>query len=187
MAEQEPKPNDVTQTAPGDAVPSEADTERLQAELDGVRSELEKARDLELRALADLENYRKRVSRQMDEERRYAPLPVVRDLLPVLDNLKRTVEAGEKSQDASGLLEGVKNTIKQFYTMLERHHCVPIEALHQPFDPHVHEAVLQQPSAEYPANTVLHEVQTGFKLYDRVVRPTQVIVSTAAQTPDGKQ
>ncbi len=187
MAEQEPKPNDVTQTEPRDEAQADAETERVQTELETVRSELDKARDMELRALADLDNYRKRVSRQMDDERRYAPLPVLRDLLPVLDNLKRTLEAGEKSQDASGLLEGVKNTVKQFYTVLERHHCVPIEALHQPFDPHVHEAVLQQPSSEYPPNTVLHEVQTGFKLHDRVVRPTQVIVSTSASGSDGKK
>jgi molecular chaperone GrpE len=107
----------------------------------------------------------------------------MRDMLPVLDNLKRAVDAAEKTHDAASLIEGVKLVLKQFYSVLERHHCLPIESLHGPFDPNFHEAVLQQPSEQLPANTVLHEVLPGFRLHDRVVRPSQVVVSTGARPP----
>jgi molecular chaperone GrpE len=184
MADQDPKTQAAGQTA--DPQSQENGSDPLQAELDALRNELEEARKLELRALADLENYRKRVARQMDDERRYASLPLARDLLPILDNLKRTVEAAQKTSDAKGLLEGVQMVIKQFYTALGKHHCEPIAALHQPFDPNIHEAILQQPSGEFPPNTVLQEVQVGFRLHDRVVRPSQVIVSSAPpQGQDG--
>ncbi len=163
--------------APGEpAAPKAEEPPTLQ--IDQLREEIEAAKDRELRALAELDNYRKRIARQLDEERRYAGLPLMRDMLPVLDNLKRAVDAAEKSHDVAGLLEGVKLVLKQFYSVLERHHCRPIESLHAPFDPHLHEAVLQQPSEGVPENTVLHEVVPGFRLHDRVVRPSHVVVST---------
>ena len=152
-------------------------------QIDQLREEIAAAKDRELRAVAELDNYRKRIARQLDEERRYAGLPLMRDMLPVLDNLKRAVDAAERTHDAASLLEGVKLVLKQFHSVLERHHCLPIESLHGPFDPNFHEAVLQRPSGEFPANTVLHEVVAGFQLHDRVVRPSQVVVSTSAEPP----
>ncbi len=125
-----------------------------------------------------MENYRKRAAREMDEHRRYANIGLIRELLPVLDNVQRAIEAAEKSTDGSGLLDGVKLVAQQLQGVLERHHCVKIEALGAPFDPHLHHAILQQPSEEHPANTIIMVTQDGYKLYDRVVRPSQVIVST---------
>jgi molecular chaperone GrpE len=157
--------------APGDkAAPAD--------ELARLRAELEEAKDRALRGWAELENYRKRALRQVEEERRYAALPLVRDVLPVLDNVKRAVEAAEKTHDAASLLEGIHMVVKQLEGVLARHHCTPIPALHKPFDPNFHDAILHQPSAEFPPNTVLQEVLQGFQLYDRVVRPSQVIVSS---------
>ena len=101
----------------------------------------------------------------------------MRDLLPVLDNVERAIAAAEKSQDLAVLLEGMKLVARQFEDVLARHHCQRIGALHLPFDPHLHHAISQQPSSEYPPNTVLIVAQPGFQLYDRVVRPSQVIVS----------
>ena len=182
-------PTGPASSASGDAAAeyrpagSEGSRQPPAGRLERLRAELEEAKDGALRALAELDNYRKRAARQIEEERRYAAVPLFRDLLPVLDNLKRTLKAGEKSHDAASLLDGVKLVLRQFYTALERHHCVPIEALHKPFDPNVHQAILQQPSREFPANTVLCETQAGFQLHDRVVRPSQVIVSTAAADP----
>jgi len=148
-----------------------------------LRAELAEAKDLALRGWAELENYRKRASRQLDEERRYAAMPLVRDVLPVLDNMKRAVEAAEKTHDAASLLEGIHMVVQQLEGALARNHCTPIAALHGPFDPNVHEAILHQPSAEFPPNTVLQETLQGFLLHDRVVRPTQVIVSSPAEQP----
>jgi molecular chaperone GrpE len=107
----------------------------------------------------------------------------MRDILPALDNVKRAIEAAEKTHDAASLLEGIKLVAQQLQDALRRHHCTPIEALHAPFDPNLHEAILQQPSDQFPANTVVQETQAGYRLHDRVVRPSQVVVSTAAVQP----
>ena len=151
-----------------------------------LRAELERCRDQSLRCQAELDNYRKRAAREMDEHRRYANIGLLRDLLPVLDNVQRAIEAAEKSTDGSGLLDGVKLVAQQLQGVLERHHCVKIEALGAPFDPHLHHAILQQPSPDHPANTVIMVTEEGYQLHDRVVRPSQVIVSTndAAQNEE---
>jgi molecular chaperone GrpE len=143
-----------------------------------LRSELAAAKDRELRAHAELDNYRKRAARELDERLRYANLGVLRDLLPVIDNVDRAIEAAEKNADAGALLEGFKMVSQQLGNVLTSHHCTRIEALHEPFDPNVHHAVMQQASDEHPANTVLMVTQNGYQLHDRVVRPSQVIVST---------
>jgi molecular chaperone GrpE len=142
-----------------------------------LRAELAAAKDRELRAHAELDNVRKRAARELDERLRYANLGLLRDLLPVIDNIERAIEAAEKSADAALLLEGFKIVDQQLGEVLNRHHCTRIEALHTPFDPNVHHAVMQQPSEEHPANTVLMVTQNGYQLHDRVVRPSQVIVS----------
>jgi molecular chaperone GrpE len=146
---------------------------------DKLRQELAAANDRALRAQADLENYRKRVRREMDEERQYAQLPLLADLLPVIDNIGRAVAAAETSADVSGLLAGVKMVGQQLEGVLARHHCQRIEALHQAFDPHLHAAIMQQPTGDFPPNTVVIVAQEGYQLRDRVLRPAQVIVSSA--------
>lgn len=142
-----------------------------------LREELEAAKDRELRCRAELDNYRKRVTRDLEEQRRYANLPLLRDLLPVLDNIDRAIQAAEQNADAAALLDGFKMLQQQVEDVLKSHKCLRIEALHTPFDPNVHHAVMQQPSDEHPANTVLTVTQNGYQLHDRVVRPSQVIVS----------
>jgi len=164
--------DDLTAGLADDAEPTE-EVDPLEV----ARAELQQAIDRELRGRAELENYRKRAAREMQEQRRYADLPLMRDLLPVMDNLCRAIEAAEKTHDTASLLEGVKMVVQQCAGVLEKHHCTRIAALHEPFDPHLHEAVSQQLSDEHPANTVLIETQTGFQLHDRVVRPSQVVVS----------
>lgn len=144
-----------------------------------LRAELEAAKDRALRCHAELDNYRKRAARESEERLRYANLGLLRDLLPVVDNVERAIAAAEQSADASALLEGFQMVNRQLEDVLRRHHCRHIEALHMPFDPNLHHAVMQQPSDEYPPNTVLTVTQSGYQLHDRVVRPSQVIVSKA--------
>jgi molecular chaperone GrpE len=158
--------------------PAETQKNALPETVDELRAELDQAKERVLRCQAELDNYRKRAAREMDEHRRYANIGLIRELLPVLDNVQRAIEAAEKSADGSGLLDGVKLVAQQLQGVLERHHCVKIEALGAPFDPHLHHAILQQPSDEHPANTVITVTQDGYQLHDRVVRPSQVIVST---------
>jgi molecular chaperone GrpE len=158
---------------------ADAALEASENELTKLRSDIEDANDRVLRAQAELENYRKRARREMEDERRYAIMPLLRDLLPVIDNLSRAIAAAEKAPGGNGLLAGVKMISQSLADVLARHDCKKIEALHQPFDPAFHEAISQQPSDEYPANTVTMVVQDGYTLHDRVVRPAQVIVSSA--------
>ena len=134
-------------------------------------------KDRVLRLQAEMENLRSRTAREINDERRYAPMSVMRDLLPVVDNIDRAIEAAEQTNEAASLLEGFKLVRQQLMTVLEQHHCKPIEAVGQPFDPQIHEAILQQPSDQQPANHVLQETQSGYQLHDRVVRASQVIVS----------
>jgi molecular chaperone GrpE len=144
---------------------------------DKTREELEQAKDRALRLQAELDNYRKRASRELEDRLKYADMGILRDLLPVLDNIQRAVESAEKSPDVGSLLEGFKMVGGQLQSALECHQCKKIDALHQPFDPNLHHAIQQQPSEEFPANTVVLVAQEGYQLHDRVVRPSQVIVS----------
>lgn len=170
--------------AAADAIMDETGAARG-GEVEVLRKELATAKDRALRTQAELDNYRKRTRKEIEDERRYAQLPLLSDLLPVLDNVSRAIQAAEKSPDASGLLAGFKMVSQQLENVLLRHHCQRIEALHEPFDPHVHAAIMQQPSSEYPPNTVVQVAQEGYQLHDRVLRPSQVIVSTSPAEGEG--
>ena len=170
---------DTGDEALGQPEAAETGQPTAESQIDRLRAEVEEAKDRMMRIQAELENYRKRVARQMEEERRYAALPLIRDLLPVWDNIGRAIEAAENTHQTASLLEGFKMVAGQLESVLERHHCTRIDALGRPFDPNLHEAISQQPSDAEPANTVVHVACTGFRLHDRVVRPSQVVVSTA--------
>lgn len=149
-----------------------------EAELAKLRSEMEVANDLVLRTQAELENFRKRSRREIVEERRYATLPLLRDVLPVVDNLRRAIESVADSNSFEGLLEGVKLVATQLDTVLTQHDCQLIDALEAEFDPNFHEAISQIPSQDCPAGKVVHVSQVGYRLHDRVIRPSQVVIST---------
>jgi molecular chaperone GrpE len=161
---------------------SDADSDKAFAEAlsdtDQLAAELAAANDRALRLQAEMQNLRNRTSREIADERRYAALPVLRDLLPVLDNIERAIEAAEKAGESENLLAGFRLVKQQLETALARHHAEPIEPAGQPFDPNFHEAILQQPSSDVLADHVMQVTQTGYKLHDRVVRPAQVIVSS---------
>jgi molecular chaperone GrpE len=152
--------------------------------LEELQCEVAAAHDRELRAHADLENFRKRMYRQMEEERKYAALPLMCDLLGIVDNLERAIRAAEKTGNGAGLLAGVQLVAQQFQRVLEQHHCRRIAAQGQPFDPRVHQAISQQPSDQQPAGTVLEEAQVGYQLHERVIRPSMVLVSSGPATTD---
>lgn len=148
---------------------------------DKLQAEAAEARDRALRAQAELDNVRKRLYREMDEVRKYADLPLLADLLPVMDNIGRAIEAAQKAADAAAIVEGFKLVQQQLETVFNRHHCKRIEALGRPFDPHLHMAIMQQPSADHAPNTILLVAQEGYQLHDRVIRPSQVIVASAQE------
>jgi molecular chaperone GrpE len=154
-----------------------------------LERQLREANERALRANAELDNYRKRSQRELAEERRYAIVPLVHDLLPVVDNLERAIDATQArsasegnmaslASDVSSLLDGVKLVATQLESVLKQHQCVRIETVGSAFDPNQHQALAQEASDEHPAGTVSRAVQAGYKLHDRVIRPAQVFVST---------
>jgi molecular chaperone GrpE len=146
--------------------------------IEKLEQQLSEAIDRELKAQAELENFRKRIYRETEQTVKYASLPLIRDLLEVLDNLKRATDAASNAPDANGLLEGVKMVQQQMIAVFEKYHCKPIPGLGHVFDPNVHQAISQSPSDEYGAGQVMLEASNGYVLHDRVVRPSHVIVST---------
>ena len=154
-----------------------------------LRGKLAEVQDKLLRTQAELENYRKRARRELEDQRRYAEIHLIRDLLPIVNNISRAIEAAEKKTDAAKLLEGLKMMSQQFETVFTQHHAKLIGAaavVGEPFDPSRHEAILQQPHAEHPEHTVLGVTRPGLELHERIVRPAQVIVSSKPPdaTPD---
>ncbi len=148
-----------------------------ESELESLKKECNDAKDRGLRALAELENYRNRARRDMEDRTKYASMDLARAVLPVWDNMGRALEAAEKDLHPEAILDGLKMMSKQFVDVLKNHHIVKIDALHKPFDPNFHESIAQIPNAEFPAGTVIVEVQPGFMLHDRVVRPAQVVLA----------
>jgi molecular chaperone GrpE len=169
-------------TSPDSSTPqpesSSADQETRDEELERLRSEVGQAEKRVLLAQAEAENFRKRMRRDMEDQLRFAALPLVADILEVRDNLVRALSAAEHAADSAGLQEGVAMVAKQLDDTLAKYSVQEIPALGEAFDPNCHEAISQMPSDEHPSGTVTHVAQSGFRMHDRVVRPSQVVVSS---------
>ena len=139
---------------------------------------LREAEDRVLRAQAELENFRKRSRREYEDAIRYREIDLLRDLLPVLDTVRRAIDASENTADIDSLRSGFRMTAQQLEKVLDTHGCQTIETEGKPFDPTVHDAILQQPTASAPPGTIVGTASRGYKLHERVVRPAQVIVAT---------
>jgi molecular chaperone GrpE len=167
---------------PGDAPPSD-EAQRLGAQLElsqalgrETQKKLEDVHDRWVRAVADLENYKKRAQKERDEVQRFGVDRLVKDLLPVLDNLDRALAAAAADDP---LVEGVRLVRASFEQALARHGVKGFSAMGLPFDPALHEALMQVPSAEAAPGTVVLEHARGFTLNDRLVRPAMVGVAVA--------
>lgn len=163
-----------------EALAAEAQTASRDEEIDRLRGELEDANKHVLSVQAELENFRKRMRRDMEEQLKFAALPLVADVLQVRDNLVRAIEAARTSDSGSteSLLDGVSLLVKQFDDALGKHGITAIAATGETFDPNFHQAISQMPSDQWPAGSIAYEAATGFQMHGRVIRPSQVIVST---------
>jgi molecular chaperone GrpE len=171
----EEKTNGSTATPEGSA------TELSNMEIENLRkqaAERDQFRDLALRTRAEFENYQKRNQKDREQERRYWYTPLALDLLPIFDNLDRTLAAAKQAGETGALVQGVAMVQGQFLETLKRHGITRIEADGKPFDPNVHQAVVQQPSADHEPGTVLKVLEQGFMNHDRVLRPAKVMVSS---------
>lgn len=149
--------------------------------VESLQAQLADAEKRVLMAHADLENFRRRTRRDLQDQIKYAPLSLISEILETVDNLNRAIESYENDPNGDGLVEGVKMVAQQISTTLSNNGCKQIESIGQPFDPNLHQAMQMQPSNEFDANTVMMDLRPGFQLHDRVIRPAQVFVSTGPQ------
>ncbi|MBW1635238.1 MAG: nucleotide exchange factor GrpE [Deltaproteobacteria bacterium] len=152
-------------------------------ELAEAQEEIADLRDRMLRAAAENENFKKRMERERSMSLKYAGEQIFREMLPVVDNLERAIELGESGGDNAGqnlqsFLEGVKLTLKNLVSTLEKFEVKPIESLGGPFDPQHQEALTMEKSDAVPANHVVNEFEKGYFYKDRLLRPAKVVVSS---------
>jgi molecular chaperone GrpE len=178
-------PNTTTDSEASAAAVLE-DLEALRQRTAAVEQERDEFRSLLQRTRADFENYQKRTQRDLAQERRYWHGALALDLLPILDNFERAVAAAQQAGETGPLVQGVSMIQNQFLDLLRRYGITRIEAQGQPFDPNLHQAVMQQPSQHQPPNTVLQVLEQGFMIHDRVLRPARVIVSVPASAEEGQ-
>ena len=160
-----------------DAPPTEDDPEvRAQA----AEKKCDEYYDRLLRASAEFDNYKKRTTREMRDVVRYANEKLFKEIINVVDNLERAISSAEQEgNEDDPLLQGVRLTLSEVEKILERHNVEPVKSLGEPFDPNFHQAMMQEESEEEPPNTVISEMQKGYKLHERLLRPAMVVVSKA--------
>jgi molecular chaperone GrpE len=175
----EPTANDsVFESLDNESFDPTVDIESPEQIVDMLEQQVADLRERELKAQAELENFRKRLLRDTEQQLKYALLPFVRDLVEVVDNLNRASDVANPSASTDGIVAGVKLVQQQFNQVLAKYSCKPIVSVGQVFDPNFHQAIAQQPSPDHPAGTVMYETSVGYVMHDRVVRPSMVIVST---------
>jgi molecular chaperone GrpE len=170
---------EVTETPAEGAKVEETPPVVKDEELEAARGEASRNWDLYLRAQADLENYRRRAQREKEDLAKFANEAILREILPVMDNLERALQHAGSAQEAGGLVQGVEMTMEQLRKVLEKFGVKAIDAVGEPFDPARHEAMGQVETEEYPPNTVTQVLQGGYLLNERLLRPSLVMIAKA--------
>jgi len=160
-----------------------AHADELQERLESMEQEAKEAYDRFLRLSAEFENFKKRSDREVSDFKKFANESLLKEILPVVDSLQLALESsGEGNIPAGGLQEGVELTLKEMLRVLEKFSVKPIEALEKPFDPSLHQAVMQEESDLHDEQTVIRELQKGYRIHDRLLRPSMVVVSNKTNT-----
>jgi molecular chaperone GrpE len=177
---------DRTLTAAGDGLELEERVRALETALEAAREETRQAHEKWVRERADLENVKRRATRERADLAKFANEALLRDLLPVVDNLERAAASAEEDAGREGgpLLAGVKLVLKSLVETLERHGLTRVRARGAQFDPAEHEAMAQVESAVHEPNAVVDEHQAGYRLHDRLLRPALVTVAKAPPPDD---
>ena len=175
------KPN--TEAAPPQNTDGAADESAATAVLDDLETLRARAQErdqflnLLQRTRADFENYQKRIQKEREQDKRYYISGFAGDLLTVIDNLERATAAANQAGEQGPLVQGVAMVQNQFLDILKRHGVTRIDALGKPFDPHLHQAVMQETTPDKPPHTVTRVLEQGYTIHDRVLRPAKVAVS----------
>ncbi len=180
------KHQEPEKAAPETAAPEAQDPkeETQNTEMEALRTEAEEHRDRSLRLAAELENVRRRSARELESARRFALERFAGELLPVADSLELALSSAEDTPEA--VREGLEMTLKQLRDVLARHHIEGVmPSAGDAFDPELHEAMATQPSDQAAPDHILHVVQKGYRLHDRLLRPARVIVARAVEPDSG--
>ncbi|GAA5213768.1 nucleotide exchange factor GrpE [Corallincola platygyrae] len=157
----------------------------LEAELAAANAKVDDQKDSVLRAMAEADNARRRAAQETDKARKFALEKFAGDLLEVIDNLERALQAADReNEELKPLIEGIELTQKGFAGVVEKHGMQVIDPLGEPLDPNKHQAMGMQPSAEYAPNHVMMVMQKGYELNGRLLRPAMVMVAQAPQGVD---
>ncbi|MFA7078174.1 MAG: nucleotide exchange factor GrpE [Syntrophomonas sp.] len=152
--------------------------EKLTEELLKQQEETQKNYDNYLRALAEVENIRKRSARDREEYLKFANMALVKKLLPIIDDLQRAIEMARTARDVEAMNKGIEIIVTSLVELLKDEGVEAIESVGKAFDPQFHEALTVEPSDEHPENTIIEQFQTGYVMHDRVIRPSLVKVSS---------
>jgi len=175
MPEADNQEGETLESAPENETPQTPEEKLEQAQADAAA-----AHDRFLRASAELENYKKRTQKEMAEFKRFANASLVKEILGVVDNLERAVESSSGNDDEEQLAQGLDLTLKELLKIFKAFHVTPVESLGETFDPRYHQAMMQEETSEHPENVVIRELQKGYLIHDRLLRPAMVVVSKAA-------
>jgi len=178
--------SNIEERTPEDSASQDSEVKKLRQELDAKCEEVRVNYDRFVRQVAELENFKKRATREKDEAVRFANESLVRDLLPVIDNLERAVAHAQGGGNGKPLVEGVEMVLKGLLDVLAKHGVAQISAVGQPFDPEKHEAMAQVESENHAPNTVIEEHHKGYLLKDRLLRPALVTVAMLLKTREKK-
>jgi len=186
MRDETPEDVPIEVEAPAPEPAAEADpAAQAQAQIDALSREKKETYDRLLRTAADFDNYKKRARKDVEEARIKAREDVLRDILPAIDNLERAlVAAQDPSAGAAAIVDGIKLVLRQFHGALDRFEVKAFDSLGQPFDPARHEAIAQVETGDHPPGTVASEMQRGYLISGRLLRPALVGVAKASPAPE---
>jgi molecular chaperone GrpE len=180
--------DEAPDTQPESTEPGDRDTPDTAVEADALtlcKAEAARLKDQLLRTAADFDNFRKRSRKEHIDAEKKGREDVLRDLLPVFDNLERAMSHTEKATDVQSVADGIGMVIRQFVDTLGRMGVERVPSVGKPFDPSVHEAIQQLETTDFPPGTVAHEIQGGYRAQDRLIRPAMVVVAKAPAGVDG--
>ncbi len=150
--------------------------------IEELNKKIKEYEELLKRKMADFENYKRRVKTELDEKEKRANQKLIEDVLPIVDNFEKAIEAAENNSDFDALFDGIKLIEKQFKQVLSKYDVHPLETIGKEFDPNLHDALMIDESGEYDHDTVIKEWQKGYLMGEKVIRHAQVVVGKAKQS-----
>jgi len=152
----------------------------METKIKSLEEEAKETYDRFLRVSAEFENYKKRSAREMSEFKKFANESLMKELLLIVDNMERAINSSkDEGTSNNGLVEGINITLKELLKILKKFGVKPVKSPGKPFDPNFHQAVMQEETDKHPHNTVINELQKGYIINERLLRPAMVVVSMA--------